>query len=359
MKHLILISFLLSLFLLNCQKDLTAPEPESFRWPVASPESQGFDEQKLDRAFQHAAELPFMRGLVVTRNGYLVGERYYHGTDARSAFTIRSVSKSFLSALYGIALEQGYIATLDTPMVDYLHDYNKVIVDEKMHAVTLRHLLTMKAGFDSDSNILFSMMNSPNWINTALHQELIFYPGSSFRYSTVGTHLLSVILSHATGQSTFDYTNENLCKPLGITLRDWLRDPQGYYYGGSDMVLTPRDMARFGWLYLNNGNLDGQQIVPAEWITFSLTPVYTSRSDGWGALKNIQYGYLWWLGTINNYAVHMALGYGGQFILNFPELNVTIAAASFSDFADWDKADAQERQVLDVVSDYILTAVIE
>lgn len=352
-----LIICLFLIIILCCQRDLTAPESLSFAWPQASPESQGLDSQQLNAAFDEAGKASFVYALVVTRNGYLVGERYYRGTDANDAHTIRSVSKSFLSALYGIALENGHLATLDTPMVDFLPEYANFVQDERMADMTLSHLLTMRGGFDGDSKILFDMIYSDNWLRMALSQNLIFKPGSSYRYSTVGTHLLSVILTKATGRTTRDYADEFLFEPLGISVRDWARDPQGYYFGGNDMYVTPRDMARFGRLYLNNGQLNGRQIVPAAWVDRSTSVTYRYQNGTWGAIDNIAYGYLWWLGEMRDIPLVMALGYGGQFIFNFPTLNMVVTTASFSDFADWDAADAQERAVTEIVANYILPAV--
>jgi CubicO group peptidase (beta-lactamase class C family) len=358
MKNFILLFFVISISLFpHCQKELTAPDPGSFIWPQASPSSQGVNSQQLEVAFDEAGCKPFIHAIVVTRNGYLIAERYYNGTDKNDAHTIQSVSKSFLSALYGIALHAGHIATLDTPMVAYLSDSKSVIRDERIFDITLRHLLTMRAGYNGDSDILLDVMNSQNWVSAALAQQLIFIPGTSYRYSTVGTHLLSVILTKATGLSTRDYAEKHLFEPLGITLRDWRQDPQGYYFGGSDMFITPRDMARFGWLYMNEGNLDGLQIVPASWVAKSITPVYTYENPTWGTIDNIAYGYLWWLGEMKLYKTFFALGYGGQFIFNIPELNMVIATACDSQFMDWDAADAQEQMVTEIVANLILAAV--
>ncbi len=123
------------------------------------------------------------------------------------------------------------------------------------------------------------------------------------------------------------------------------------------MFVTPRDMARFGWLYLNNGNLDGQQIVPAAWVDASISPTYIYKNPNWGAIENIAYGHLWWLGKMKSYEIFFALGYGGQFIFNIPQLNMVIATACDSQFMDWDAADAQERMVTEIVANGILPAV--
>ncbi|RQW02841.1 class C beta-lactamase-related serine hydrolase [candidate division KSB1 bacterium] len=354
MKHYIFL--LVAALFLHCQKDLTSPESASYVWPLASPESQGLNPEQLEAAFSTAGRQPFIHAIVVTRNGHLIAERYYNNTDKDDAHTVRSVSKSFLSALYGIALDAGHIATLDTPMVAYLPDYASAIRDERIFDITLRHLLTMRSGYNGDSDILLAMTSSADWLWTALGMQLIFVPGTGYRYSTVGTHLLSVVLSRATGVPAHDYAEKHLFEPLGITLRDWAQDPQGYAFGGNDMFITPRDMARFGWLYLNNGNLDGRQIVPAAWIAASIAPTYTYTNPTWGAINDIAYSHLWWLGEMKSFKIYFALGYGGQFIFNIPELNMVITTACDSQFMDWDAADAQERVVTEIVANGILAA---
>jgi CubicO group peptidase (beta-lactamase class C family) len=144
-------------------------------------------------------------------------------------------------------------------------------------------------------------------------------------YSTGSTHLLSAILTRATGQSTLVFAREALADPLGIALRSWPRDPQGIYFGGNDMLLTPRDMVAIGELYLNGGRHGDRQIVSETWVRESIVP--RTRSPR----SRREYGYGWWLRTLADYPVFYAWGYGGQFIFVVPDLRTVVVTTSVSD----------------------------
>ena len=338
-----------------CQRNIQGPDEAAFSWPTAAPVSQNIDAQKMAAAFDAASQRSFINGIVVIRNGYLVGERYYNGFDKNDAHNVRSVSKSFLSAMYGLALEQG-VLSLNDKIMTYLAEYDYAVQDDSIYDVDILDLLTMRGGFAGDQEAYFTVTNAADWIRTTLAMPLLFNPGSAFKYSTAGTHLLSVILTKAGKRSSLEFATEQLFKPLGIKARDWLRDPLGYYFGGTDMFFTIRDIARFGQLYLDKGAVDGAQLLPRLWVDESIKPSYLFQSGSWGVLEKIGYGRLWWLGEIHENKVYMALGFGGQFILIFPELNMIIATCSRSDNVDWDAADGQERAVLAVVADYFLPA---
>ena len=144
-------------------------------------------------------------------------------------------------------------------------------------------------------------------------------------YSTGNTHLLSAILTRTTGRSTWQFAQESLAKPLGFTLPQWPRDPQGIYFGGNDMLMTPRQMIAFGELYLNRGRAKGLQIVPERWVETSLIPRATSRRE-----SDRFYGYGWWIRELGGHQTYYAWGYGGQFIFLVPELELVIVATSSS-----------------------------
>ena len=345
------------LLIFACQRNIQGPDEKAFAWPQASAESQNIDIEKLTAAFQTAGLRPFINGIVIVRNGFLVGERYYNGVDQNDAHNVRSISKSFLSALIGIAEERESLS-LDNEVMDYFPEYSGAVQDARVYDATVADLLTMRGGFPGERDAYFIVTSSSDWIHTTLSMQLLFNPGSAFKYSTAATHLLSAILTKAVGQSSLEFGSEQLFQPLGITARNWLQDPQGYYFGGTDMFFTVRDIARFGQLYLDGGKAHGEQLISQSWVEQSLRPSYISKGGNWGDLDNIAYGRLWWLGEIRGRKVQMALGHGGQFILLFPELNVIIAACSKSE-VDWDVADEQERGVLAVVAESFLPAVNE
>ncbi len=186
-------------------------------------------------------------------------------------------------------------------------------LDSVKRSITVGQLLSMRAGLQPTSFGNYgAWVTSSNWVRNALSRPLVDEPGGRMLYSTGSTHLLSAILTRATGTSTFSFANQNLARPLGITLRPWQRDPQGIFFGGNDMYLTPREMLRFGNLYLRRGQRDGKQIIPASWIDSSFVARTTSPFNG------NSYGYGWWKRSAQGHDIHYAWGYGGQFIFVVP-----------------------------------------
>jgi CubicO group peptidase (beta-lactamase class C family) len=211
-------------------------------------------------------------------------------------------------------------------------------------------------GIDHERNNYEQIYNTPNWLKTTIELPLLYDPGTRFSYNTFQTHLLSAIITKASKMSTLDFAKSFLFKPMNIDVAEWQKCPQGYYFGGNNMYFTPRNMARLGYLYLHGGMLNEKQIVPANWVQESIRNYTNFNNSNWGDLHNVNYGYLWWLGEINNYTVFLAIGYGGQFVINFPELNMIVVTTAESHLG-WDTADQHERYILSIVADYIVPAV--
>jgi CubicO group peptidase (beta-lactamase class C family) len=243
-------------------------------------------------------------------------------------------------------------------MLDFFPEYVYQSIDPRKYDITIRHLLMMRMGIDGDENVYMQVYNSPNWVKTTIELPLLYNPGSRFLYNTYQTHLLSAIITKASGMSTMEFAKRFLFSEMKIECNEWQQDPQGYYFGGNSMDFTPRNMARLGYLYMNNGNMDGKQIVPAEWVEASLTNYTDFVGQNWGDLHNFNYGYLWWLGEIKDHQVFLALGHGGQFILNFPDLNMIVVATADWQL-DWSTADQHERAILSIIANYIVTAVTD
>jgi CubicO group peptidase (beta-lactamase class C family) len=170
-----------------------------------------------------------------------------------------------------------------------------------------------------DSNY-WLIRQSSNWAEMAINLPLISEPGEHFMYDSAAMHLLSVILSHQTGQFALQYAQQRLFRPLGIDVQQWRMDPQWNNEGCSGLALTPRDMAKFGYLYLNRGHWNGQEIIP-EWFIQEST---RKHSEG-GNPEEAAYGYLWWVRTDLPYPAYCASGYGGQYIFVIPESDLVIA----------------------------------
>jgi CubicO group peptidase (beta-lactamase class C family) len=226
----------------------------------------------FEDALAVAKDLPRLHSLLVSRRGELVLERYYNGARATRPANIKSASKSLISALVGIAIQRRLIGGVKTPIATYFPELKKDRDTAKQH-ITIEDLLTMRSGLETTSNRNYgAWVQSRNWVQHALNRPLLSEPGTQMEYSTGNTHLLSAILTKATGTSTWQFANDTIGRPLGFTIAPWPRDPQGIYFGGNDMLLTPRQMVAFGQLYLDRGHAQGRQIVPESWIDRSFVP---------------------------------------------------------------------------------------
>jgi CubicO group peptidase (beta-lactamase class C family) len=348
-------------FFSACEKDPDANTPGHFAWSLSTPQAQGMDRGLLDLAFAEARSKRFVDSLLVIRNGFIVAEEYYNGFDQFRPHNVMSVSKSFLSAVTGIALQRGLVKGLDEKMLDYFPEYVYPGMDARKYDITLRHLLTMRMGIRGEAEdnygVYWQFYNSSNWIKATIEAPLVFDPGEKMSYNTFQTHLLSAIITKATGESTLDFAAEWLFSPMKIDVDSWERDPQGYYFGGNSMYFTPREMAVLGLLYLNNGALDGLQIIPNEWVELTLSPsTALTHPNEWGAFKNYNYAYLWWLGQINAHGMFMAYGYGGQFVVVFPALDLIVVSTA-SHQVDPDASTVQELALFEIIASYILPSV--
>jgi len=270
-----------------------------------------------------AEGLPRMRSLLVSVDGVLVEEHYYRGATAERAANLKSASKSILSILVGIAIDHGYISGVDQPIADYFPDDLSAETDPDKAAITIEDLLTMQSGLETTSNRNYGRwVQSSNWVRHILSRPMVTRPGGRRVYSTGNTHLLSAIITSSTGVSTLEFGRRHLAQPLGFRLPAWLQDPQGIYFGGNEMLMTPRAMISVGQLVLSCGMFEGRQIVSESWVLDSMVP--RSRSERSGR----EYGYSWWLRTMEGLDVYYAWGYGGQFIFIVPELQLVVAVTS-------------------------------
>ena len=204
-------------------------------------------------AVNAAGDLPRLHSLLASWRGEVVLERYFNGARATRAANVKSVSKSIISALVGVAIDRGMVRGPETPIRTYFPEIAKD-KDARKQRITIEDLLTMRSGLESTSNRNYgAWVQSRNWVQHALAKPLFAEPGTQMEYSTGNTHLLSAILTKATGASTWQFAQDSLAKPLGFTLPRWPQDPQGIYFGGNDMLLTPRQMLSFGELYLRHG----------------------------------------------------------------------------------------------------------
>jgi CubicO group peptidase (beta-lactamase class C family) len=256
-------------------------------------------------------------------------EHYAPGRSAGRLANIKSASKSILAALVGIAIDRKLIAGVREPIVRWFPELRND-PDPRRRQITIEDLLTMRSGLESTSGPNYgSWVNSRNWVRDALRRPMVSDPGTSMEYSTGTSHLLSAILTKATGRSTHQFAVEALAGPLGIRLARWPRDPQGIYFGGNDMLMTPRQMVAVGELWLNEGRVRGVQVVPAAWVETSCQARTRSRWD-----PEREYGYGWWTQALGGHRACFAWGFGGQYILVFDDLELVIAVTSATAVSD-------------------------
>jgi CubicO group peptidase (beta-lactamase class C family) len=253
---------------------------------------------------------------------------------------VKSVSKSIISAAVGIAIDRKLIS-LDQPIAKYFPD-----LPEPKRAITIDQLLSMQSGLESTSNRNYgAWVQSSNWVRHVLAQPIVASPGTQMIYSTGNTHILSAILTKATGKSTWQFAQDALAKPLGFALAPWMRDPQGIFFGGNEMLMTPRQMLAFGELYRNGGQVEGRQILSKKFIEQSFEARGRSRISG------REYGYGWWMREIAGRQAYYAWGFGGQYIYIVPSLDLTVVSTS-SPAVSEDRRD--HRQTVEEIIEHLI-----
>jgi CubicO group peptidase (beta-lactamase class C family) len=285
--------------------------------------TMGLDSGHVAEAVAAAAALPRLHNLIIARHGRVEVERHFRGPGLDEPANVKSVSKSVLSALVGIAIADGHLAGVDQRVAPFFEAYLVGDDDPRKWQITVGHLLSMQSGLAGTSGERYgAWVGSPDWVRSAITRPMVSDPGGQRVYSTGNSHLLSAVLTGATGASTWRYARERLADPLGVRLPQWTADPQGIYFGGNEMRLSPRALLRFGELYRNGGRHDGVQVVAEEWVAASLVPRAASRWSGDG------YGYGWFLSRVRGHAMFYAMGYGGQFIFVVPDLELTAVVTS-------------------------------
>jgi CubicO group peptidase (beta-lactamase class C family) len=316
--------------------------------PIATPvAAQPSAPVTFAEARRIAATLPRLHSLVVSSRGEVVFEHYARGHGPNRSANIKSASKSVISALTGIAIERGLIKSVHEPVVSYFPELGKD-ADARKRRITVEDLLLMRAGLESTSGPNYGRwVLSRNWVAHALTRPMVAEPGTTMQYSTGTSHLLSALLTSVTRTSTWQFAQTALGKPLSIQIARWPQDPQGIYFGGNDMLLTPRQMLAFGELYRNRGHANGKQIVPAAWVDTSCVPRTSSRFD-----PGREYGYGWWIDEVGGHDACYAWGFGGQFILVFRDLETVVVATS--SVAESDERRGYRRELLALIGQHIL-----
>jgi CubicO group peptidase (beta-lactamase class C family) len=303
----------------------------------------------LEDARAAAAQLPRLRSLLVSQNGKRLAEHYAKGAARQRVTNVKSVSKSVISTLIGIAIERKLIRSVREPIATYFPELARDS-DPRKRRITIEDLLTMRSGLITTSFDNYgAWVGSRNWVDYILRRPMAGDPGEGMEYSTGNTHLLSAILTKATKQSTWAFAQQQLGTPLGFTVSRWPRDPQGIYFGGNEMLLAPGQMLSLGQLYLDRGRHGARQIVPASWVDASCTGLGRSRFN-----PDQTYGYGWWSRDFAGRQGCFAWGYGGQYIIVFRDLNAIVVTTSTADVSE-ERRD-HRRQIFDIIERLILPA---
>ena len=262
--------------------------------------------------------------VLVVRNGRIVADAAVPGYEDDSLHIVHSVTKSIVSTLIGIAIEDGHLDGVDQPVLDIFADREIANVDARKGRMTVEHLLTMTTGFDCRDSYLHSweglgdLRSSHDWIQHVLDLPMIAEPGEQFEYCNSASFLLSAIIQEVTGKTADEFAQDRLFGPIGVTGYHWPANPDGISIGWGELLIAPRDLARFGLLILDEGRWHGEQVVPEAWIYDATTP----HIDG--TLQN-GYGYQWW---IRDDGIIEALGYKGQYVIVDRRRNLVVVSVS-------------------------------
>ncbi len=291
-------------------------------WRYAAPEDVGLDPAGLGDMIEAINKQRIgVDSVMVVRNGYVALDAYFPTFDEGRRHIIYSCTKSVVSTLIGIALEEGYIESLDQRVLDLFPNRTVENLDAWKGEMTLRDLLTMTAGFDARDSYLYNwegldrMHDAEDAVQYVLDLPMAEEPGTRFEYTNGVSHLLSCIITESTNMTALEFAREHLFGPLGITDAEWRADPKGNNWGYSSLYLTPHDMAKIGYLFLKEGEWDGEQIVSREWVE-EATSVHIHA----GTLLD-DYGFQWWVSPRGYYS---AIGYMGQFIHVVPDLDLIV-----------------------------------
>lgn len=324
-----LVCFCLTGFIGGCAYTPVAPAAEQpaywpdTEWRTSTPEEQGIDSALVLAMLQEIEQKDLkIHSVLVIRHGYLVTEVYFPPYTREIKHPLHSITKSVTSAMTGMAIRDNRIKSVQQNVLEFFPEIAKETRDPYLKEITIEHLLTMSAGFNTttlpDWTNKDATFDSANHILT--YDSVLSKPGETFFYDSGLPHLMSAIIQKTSGQTMEALAKTELFGPLGITDYKWQSDPQGVTTGNSGLILYPRDMAKLGYLYLHEGQWQGKQIVPAKWVHESTTKHIETKGK-MNSAEDDGYGYYWWIDSFGGYSAH---GYGGQYIFVLPKLDMVV-----------------------------------
>jgi CubicO group peptidase (beta-lactamase class C family) len=343
------------------QEDLAAvdytPITETV-WPISTPEQQGLDPDLIAELYYNAAQLETAYSLLVFKDGYLIAEDYFHIGKPTLQVNIHSVTKSFTSALVGIAIDEGCISSVDQKMMDFFPEYQDEIDDPRKNEITIQQLLQMRAGFpwEESTDELMELLVTGFHTDTFVHVPLVRDPGSDSEYSNLSPHILGIIISRACHTDLMSFARDHLFDPLGIKPRYWQKDWDSNYLGYADLYVSSTELVKFGLMMSNGGMYEGKQVVPEAWVEESLQS-YSKNTwkyrvgSNW---KSDEYSYQWWSVKAGNYRYNLAWGHGGQQIALVRDLDMVIVLLADPLHLQWgDEPWRIEKANLNLVADFV------
>ena len=329
-------------------------------WEVSTPEEQGLDPELVAELYYDAAQLDTLYSVLVIKDGYLIAEGYFNEGSVNQKPLLQSVSKSYISALVWIAIEQGCISGLDARLADFFPEITGQITDPRKEQITIEEMLQMRSGYpDEETNQEY--LDALYWgVYPPLIEEfpLVCEPGTCFNYSNLTYSWLAILLNRSCEADLRSFAQENLFGPLDTEVGDWLKDREGNYIGSGGIHATARDAARFGQMYLDGGEYEGAQIISSEWVRNSLRS-YSKRAKDYGmslVFKDMGYGYGWWKARVNGHDFNFAWGHGGQLIVLLEDLDIVIVTTADPFFAEHSgNSWTHEKAIMNMVGRFINT----
>jgi CubicO group peptidase (beta-lactamase class C family) len=308
-------------------------------WEVSTPAEQGIDPKLVAELYYKAAELETIKGLLVVKNGKLIAEGYFNGGSVDEMFDRASATKSFTSALVGIALDQGCLSSVDQKMIDFFPEFAGELDDPRKEQITIQDLLQMRGGYPDEEytppymEILYF---SDNWhhIPHLVDFPLTSEPGTEFAYSNLTSHLLGVIVARACDTDLQSFAQQHLFSPINAEVGDWYPDADDYRLGNMGIFVKARDMAKFGSVFLHGGEYQGDQVISANWVMDSIQRYSEGIKRGgeisskYGSFRDLGYGYQWWSARVGKHNFNYAAGHGGNYIILLDELDMIIVTTA-------------------------------
>ncbi|WP_128896071.1 serine hydrolase domain-containing protein [Longirhabdus pacifica] len=333
LKLLMCVLFLFIVILAGCNNE---DEIETYwpteEWRTTTPESVGADSNDLADMFELIKKnnLP-MDGLIVVKDGYIIAEKYGNNYTIDDFHEVHSITKTVTSAILGTVMRDGIIKSTEEYVFDYLDESPLTSMKEEKSNLTIKHFLTMTSGIDFPEVTMEDFYNSKIWEQFVYDKQPPYYylnrrlreDAPAWNYSSGDTHIVSTVIQKALGEPIDEYAQKYVFDPIGIQEVKWEKDVSGVSFGGFSMSMIPRDIARMGYLYLQDGVWDGEQIFAEGWVDESTQPY-----EEVNLLEDGQYGYSIWLKNIAGYDTFMAIGYAQQYMVVVPDLELIVVQTS-------------------------------